>query len=209
MPIETVLDLLRDGEDRIRLTVPVGGDLGDPQFDVSDAVSQAIAGALKSTALTTLKVVFPVAALVSLVIDADDRARLSLQPLEFAAGEAELDAEHRTRLSAVAELMKGRPGLRLKLCGKAVPADWPELSLAKRQEETPLLARMQRLIGVDKQLAAALPPDRAVLAELAARRAAAAKEFLADRSGIDAGRLFECRPEVDGDGKSARVELLL
>lgn len=206
LPIETVLDLLRDGDDRIRLTVPVGGDLADPQFDISDAVSQAVAGALRSTAATTLKVVFPVAVLISLVIDADEKARLALPPLEYAPGTAGLGDEHRARLSTIAELMRGRPGLRLKLCGKAVPADWPALAAARAQEETPLLSRLKRLMGVDKTPPAA---DRAVLSELAASRAGAAKEFLAGRFGIDPGRLFECRPEVDGDGKTARVELLL
>ncbi len=206
LPIETVLNLLRDGEDRIRLTVPVGGNLADPQFDVSDAVSQAVAGALKSTAATTLKVVFPVAALISMVIDADEKARLALPPLEFAPGTSELAGEHRTRLMAIAEMMRGRPGLKLKLCGKAVPSDWPALVAARSREETPLLSRLQRLMGMEKT---SLPIDRAVLGELAAGRAGAAKEFLADGSGIDPGRLFECRPEVDDDDKTARVDLLL
>ncbi|MBI3444439.1 MAG: DUF748 domain-containing protein, partial [Magnetospirillum sp.] len=64
MPIETVLDLLRDGDDRIHLSLPIRGDTANPDLDISDAVAQAVAGALKSTMLTTLKLAFPVAALI-------------------------------------------------------------------------------------------------------------------------------------------------
>jgi hypothetical protein len=216
MPIETVLDLLRDGEDRIRLSLPIGGNLANPDLDVSDAVSQAVAGALKSTALTTLKVMFPVAALISLVVDADDKARLALAPLAFAPGEDGLQDEHRRALAAVADLMRQRPGLKLTLCGRAGAADWPVLAERRRQEENPLLSRLQKLVGVERK-AETSPPDHDALADLAGRRAASAKEHLADHAGIDAGRLYECRPEVDGDvkgearegAKGPRVELLL
>jgi uncharacterized protein involved in outer membrane biogenesis len=210
MPIETVLDLLRDGEDRIRLTLPIGGDLANPDLDVSDAVSQAVAGALKSTMLTTLKVAFPVAALISLVVDADEKARLSLAPLTFTPGEAALADEHRSRLTPVGELMKSRPGLKLTLCGKADAVDWPVLAERKRQEENPLLFRLQRLVVGERKPSDAGPPDRDVLSDLADRRAAAAKEFLVDHAGIDPGRLYNCRPEVEEPaGKGPRVDLLL
>lgn len=207
MPIETVLDLLRDGEDRIRLAIPIGGDLANPDFDVSDAVSQAVAGALKSTAVTTLKVMFPVAAIIGMVIDADDHPHLSLQPVVFDPGAEALPDGAPARLDGVAELLKARPNLKLKLCGKAGPADWPALFERRRLERQPLLAKLQKLVGLDaKELP---PPNHDALAELAAHRAGLAKEYLADRAGIDAARLFECRPEVEPEGKPGRVDLLL
>lgn len=209
MPVETVLDLLRDSENRIRLSIPVRGDLANPDFDVSDAVGQAVGGALKSTVFTTLKVAFPLAGLISLVIDDAESRRLALEPLAFAPGADTLGDGERKRLGVVAGLMDQRPALRLTLCGVATQAgDGPVLAERKRQEELGLLAKLQTLVG------AAPPPlgarDRDRLTQLADARAQAAKAFLVDEAGIDPGRLFTCRPRVDAESQAQpRVDLVL
>ena len=212
MPIETVLDLLRDGEDRIRLSLPVRGKLDNPDLDVSDAVAQAVAGALKSTVLTTLKLASPVAALISMAVDAEDNARMALAPLAFPSGSDILSDDNRKTLATVADLMRGRPGLKLTLCGKANAEDWPSLVERQRQEAKPLLTRLERAVGLQRNPADAGPVNHDALDGLAANRADTAKEYLVDQAGIDAGRLFACRPEVETastGGKGPRVELLL
>lgn len=212
MPIGTVLDLLRDSEDRIRLSLPIGGDLANPDLDISDAVAQAVAGALKSTVLTTLKLAFPVATLISMAVDAEDSARLALAPLGFAAGADTLSDAHRETLGKIAELMRARPGLTLTLCGKADATDWPVLVERQRAEDKPFVVRLERMAGVQRTAADAGPPNPDILAGLAGTRADLAKAFLVDKAGIDPGRLFACRPEVDpaaSGGKGPRVELLL
>ncbi|HSV29219.1 MAG TPA: DUF748 domain-containing protein, partial [Candidatus Omnitrophota bacterium] len=210
MPVETVLDLLRDSEDRIRLTIPVRGDLSKPDFDVSDAVSQAVGGALKSTVVTTLKVAFPVAALIGYVIDESSASRLSLEPLAFAAGDAALADSHPARLATVADLLRQRPGLKLTLCGAAtMAADWPAVLERRRQEELGLLAKLQKLVGVEAK-PEDIAPDRDALTALAEGRAQAVKAWLVKNGGIDAGRLFTCRPKVEPNGTGGpRVDLLL
>lgn len=209
MPVETVLNLLRDSENRIRLSIPVRGDLANPDFDVSDAVGQAVGGALKSTVFTTLKVAFPLAGLISLVIDDAESRRLALEPLAFAPGADELGEAERKRLEVVAELMVQRPALRLTLCGVATQAaDGPALAERKRQEEQGLLGKIQKLVGSEPPPLG--PRDRDRLTQLADARAQAAKTFLADDSGIDPGRLFTCRPRVDADAQALpRVDLVL
>ncbi|MDO8607081.1 MAG: DUF748 domain-containing protein [Phaeospirillum sp.] len=210
MPIETVLNLLRDGDDRIRLSLPVRGNLDNPDLDVSDAVAQAVAGALKSTVLTTLKLAFPVATLISMVVDAEDQSRLALAPLAFATGSDIMSDDHRKTLAGIAELMRERPSLKLTLCGKAEPADWPALVERQRAEAKPLLTRLERMIGAQRRPEDAGPINRDALGGLAENRAETAKEFLVDSAGIDAGRLFACRAEVEvKNGKGPRVELLL
>ena len=212
MPIETVLDLLRDGKDRIRLSLPIRGDLANPDLDISDAVAQAVAGALKSTVMTTLKLAFPVVTLISMAVDAEDQSRLALAPLAFAPGADDLSDDHRKTLTSVAELMRARPGLTLTLCGKADAVDWPPLAERRRAAAKPLLARLERMVGVQRDAADAGPADHDALAGLADSRAAAAKEFLVDKGGIDPGRLFACRAEVEAvtaADKGPRVELLL
>ncbi|EME71619.1 hypothetical protein H261_01766 [Paramagnetospirillum caucaseum] len=209
MPIETVLDLLRDGEDRIRLSLPIRGDTANPDVDVSDAVAQAVAGALKSTVLTTLKLAFPVAMLIEMAVDADDKAHLALPPLAFAPGADVLSAEHEKALAGIAELMKGRPGLRLTLCGKADDSDWPPVAARRRAADKPLLSRLEQLVGFERAAETLGPPDRNLLSALAQRRTNAARDFLADKGGVETARLFGCRPLVEASGKGPRVELLL
>ncbi|MBF0326101.1 MAG: DUF748 domain-containing protein [Alphaproteobacteria bacterium] len=201
MPIETVLDLLRDSEGRIRLTIPVKGELTNPDFDVSDAVGQAVAGALKSTVLTTLKVAFPVAALIGLVIDEAEKPRLGLEPLRFAAGSNQLEGPALEQLGTVGGLLRQRPGLKLSVCGTAdTHEDWSALIRAGS-----LLARLQTLVGKEP----ATPPDTERLLALADSRAQAAKSYLVERAGIDPGRLFTCRSRVGSDKNSPPGVLLM
>ena len=188
------------------------GDLANPDLDISDAVAQAVAGALKSTVMTTLKLAFPVVTLISMAVDAEDQSRLALAPLAFAPGADDLSDDHRKTLTSVAELMRARPGLTLTLCGKADAVDWPPLAERRRAAAKPLLARLERMVGVQRDAADAGPADHDALAGLADSRAAAAKEFLVDKGGIDPGRLFACRAEVEAvtaADKGPRVELLL
>ncbi len=211
MPVETVLDLLRGSDNRIRLSIPVRGDLANPDFDVSDAVGQAVGGALKSTVFTTLKVAFPLAGLISLVIDDAESRRLALEPLGFAPGEGGLGEAEQKRLQAVAELMTQHPNLRLTLCGVATQeGDGPAVE-RKRLEDQGLLARLQKLVGSDQPPSAqsqARARDR--LVQLADARAQAAKAFLVEDAGIDPGRLFTCRPRVEPDAQAVpRVDLVL
>jgi len=210
MPVETMLDLLRGSDDRIRLSIPVRGRLDSPDFDVSDAVAQAVAGAVSSTVMTTLKVAFPFTALISLVSDMGDGNRLSLPPLGFPAGSTVLDDDQRKTLDQVATLLRGREGLRLTLCGKATAAEAPALALLRRTEERPLLSRLERLIGTEPTAAGVEPADRNALFGLAEQRAAAAKNYLSEQAGIAADRLFTCRGVIEDSGdKGPRVDLLL
>lgn len=210
MPVETVLDLLRDSEQRIRLTIPVRGDLSRPDFDVSDAVSQAVGGALKSTVVTTLKVAFPVVALIGFVIDEASTPRLSLEPLAFQAGEHGLAPAHVERLETVAALLRQRPGVKLNVCGVATAsADWPVLAERRRRAQADLLSRLRAMVG-KPAVPAEDTADRDALAELADRRAQAVKAWLVDQGRIDPGRLFLCRPRVSEEvGTAPRVDLLI
>ncbi|MBI5120961.1 MAG: DUF748 domain-containing protein [Rhodospirillales bacterium] len=207
MPVALVLDLLRDGEDRIRLSIPVGGNLSDPQFDLSDAVSKAIGGALRQTAVTTLKVVFPVLLLIDGLADAGSPL---LAPVPFTPGADELESEALARLEIVGKLLRERPGLKLSLCPASSPdLDWPVLLAGKKQEELGVFYKMQKLVSLEAK-PEKTPPDLAALTQLAEKRSANVKSALAEKSGIDPGRLFLCLPKVDAVPNSQpRVDLML
>ncbi len=207
MPVSMVLDLLRDGDDRIRLSIPVSGDLSDPQFDFSDAMSQAIGGALRSTALTTLKIVFPVVVLIEKMTD--QQAPL-LAPITFNPGDERMDDQGIARLSMVGELMKGRPKLKLSLCPVSAPSvDWPVLLERRKREELGLFYSVQKMVNAEAK-PDKTPPDASALKALAERRAHEVKTELMNRAGVEPGRLFACLPQIDGGLDAApRVDLTL
>lgn len=205
MPVETLLDLLRDGDDRISLSIPVQGDLDNPAFDTSDAVNQAIGGALRATMFTTLKVAFPLVGLIGMVIDEAERPVLALQSLPFAAGSGEVPADALPALEKVGGFLNGHQGVRLNLCGVATSAaDGPAL-----RHQASLGARLRALLEQkDREEVAEFERDR--LRRLAEQRAAAVKDWLVAQGEVDPGRLFLCRPRIDDAPQaSPRVDLVL
>ncbi|MFA6022314.1 MAG: DUF748 domain-containing protein, partial [Rhodospirillales bacterium] len=205
MPIETVLDLLRDSNDRISLSIPVRGNLDNPNFDTSDAVNQAIGGALKSTVFTTLKVAFPFVGLIGMVLDEAEKPVLALQSLGFPAGSSELGQSQTESLGKVAGLLTAREGIRLNLCGVAVTtSDGPVL-----HREASLLTRFKAMMA-EKDRAELAEFERERLRRLAEARAVTVKSWLVDQGGVDAGQLFTCRPRIDDAAKATpRVDLVL
>jgi len=208
MPIETALDLVRDGKGEINLKIPVTGPLGDPNFDMSNAISKAVASALTGAVTTTLKIMFPVAGLASLFIDAGSDASLNLEPVLFAPGETAPLADQLKLMDGLGELMTKRPGVRVQLCGRATAAD-----LAHQRALMPEVPTAENTPATNDTVTEATPPEitaeiRAALVELAAERARVVKRFVISSHGIDATRLLECRPVFgETDSKQPRVEI--
>ena len=202
MPLQTVLGLLKDDQDRIHLSVPIGGNISDPSYDVSDAVSQAIGGALKSTAMTTLEVLFPVAGLIDLLSDGGSGG-MAIDPIAFSPGSDTLDGAQSGRITTIGDLLHSRPQVNLTLCGIAtIAADWPVLLEDRKIEQLGLIYRLQKALDLHAK-PETVEPDRDALESLAQRRAEAVKSALMEKSGIDAGRLFNCHPQVEADPKAA------
>jgi hypothetical protein len=209
MPIGTALDLVRDGKGEINLKIPVTGPLGDPNFDMSNAISKAVASALTGAVTTTLKIMFPVAGLASLLFDAGTDASLNLEPVLFPPGETAPLADQLKLMDGLGELMTKRPGVRVQLCGRATAAD-----LAHRRVLTPIpdAAPTTSDPDADAPQTETAPEitgeERAALIELAAERARVVKRFVMSSHGIDATRLLECRPVFgEEDSKQPRVEI--
>ncbi|MBF0589141.1 MAG: DUF748 domain-containing protein, partial [Magnetococcales bacterium] len=185
-PLETALDLLRDNKGDISLTLPVSGTTQAPKIDPGDAIAQATASVVKSTAVTALKVaVMPVGVLltasdlVGAVMD-----QVNLKPVPWPPGSDQLVEKAKQPLSEIAKTLEKQNDLRLKLCGFAVEADRKSL-LAGGKTIT------------DEQLL-----------QLAKRRSAKVKALLVTQHKIDPSRLFECMPELDHRPKGeARVEV--
>ncbi|MDA0664758.1 MAG: hypothetical protein O3B08_18265 [Proteobacteria bacterium] len=210
--IVAALTLLRDSNDMIRLSVPVQGDITNPQFDFSNAVNQAIGGAIKSTMTTLLKVAFPIGGLILTVVDSAGNTQLMIEPVPFAAGESALLPAAATHLDNVAKLLGERPQVRLTICAQVTEPDRAAL-LARMQEEAARKAA-EKKAAPTAPAAAPAPVEQITVLEsdllaLARQRNEAVKDDLIARHKIDESRLFLCAAgSVAGtDSEQPRVDL--
>lgn len=205
MPLDAALSMLRDKNNDIHLKLPISGKLDNPQFNLGDTINQALGRALRVAAVSYVKFALqPYGAIITAVqLAGKATGAVQLQPVLFKPGSATLDGDARQYMTRIAALLKNRPQLRLKLCGKAVNAD----RAALRQQAATNTAKSETSSSTSTK-----PPpiSDAELEALAHRRAAALKQYLVSQLGTDAGRLFLCHPEVDTTPNAeARVQLLI
>lgn len=202
MPLDSALNMLRDSDDNIRLTLPVAGDIHRPDFDLGDIINKAMGKALKTAAVSYVKYALqPYGALITLAQMAGEAAnRVALQPITFAPGSAQPGGDAQPYLEKLATMLRERPGLRIQICGFATAGDRQALQQAELAKQPP-----------PKDGKAPEPPDIPddALLHLAEARAAAIKRELVVR-GAAPERLFVCNPEIDqaADAKP-RATLLL
>lgn len=219
VPIETAIKLLRNDKDEIQVKIPVKGSIESPDFDLSDAINQAIGGALREAALTTVKLIFPLGAVVS-AIGSSGKKRVVFDPVTYPAGDTKYAASESKQLTDLAALLNKRPEISLTLCGRATAADRQALlarkiqAAQKAQAEKAAAPKAQKPTDQKPANAKAAPPpppptvSDSELLEFANGRAAALKRELTEQKRISADRLFLCKPEIAKDG-APRVDVLL
>lgn len=223
LPLETALSLLQDSDEIIRLEVPITGDIANPDFDFSDAINTAIGNAMKKTVLATLKLAFPLGGIITAISDAQDQARLGVEPVVFNAASDTLADPAKAHLSKVAEFLLSRPAVKITICGWATKQDKDAL-IAAEMKKQPKAADKSKSAGKkipdqksakDAAAAQALIQNitktaQAALPELGKRRGEAVKDQLINQHGIAEARLFLCAPQIsDKEEDKPRVALFL
>ncbi|RLJ18658.1 hypothetical protein DJ030_11480 [bacterium endosymbiont of Escarpia laminata] len=236
MPLDTALGILEDKNNNIVLNIPVSGEMGNLQIDPSDVISIALGKAIKTGALATLGAAFfPYGTAIAIATHlAGSNSAIRLDPVAFAPASGELEGEHRKYLQKVAEVLKSRPGIAIKLCGFATEADRVEFDrrsqaawqakvdaakaeAAKADAEKVAVKGDKSTVKDGKKRKKPLKPppkpksvtDEKLL-ELARQRAESVEDFLVTKHAVDPSRTAVCRPELDKDEKAApRVDVLI
>ena len=211
LPIETAVGLLEDSDGRIELELPVSGTVAEPDVDVSQAIGRAIGGALKS--------IFPPTAIASMLASGFEGAGVKFKSIPFAAGDAKLGPEGEEIAANMAQLLKQRPKLRLRVCGRATAADFdaylanalgpktaaeaapataaqaapPAAPPTSPQANAPRAGAPAAALDSKQVLAKA----RSDLTELATERGRAVRRYVVDGRGIGADSLGECLAKFD------------
>jgi len=206
VPLDTAVALLRDPENRIRLTLPLRGTLADPQVDLSSAVNKAMGSVLKT--------IFPPTLIASVLTKKDKGEGITFEPITFAPGSADLDRGAREHADQLLRLLDEHPRLSLKVCGRATATDLEASPKAEVRRVETRIAPEQAASGPARksaEAAAALREQASPsLSALAVARTRAVRRYLIEEKGATPGRVAECRPRADPeDGDPPRVDVRL
>lgn len=191
MPLNQTLVLLRDRDDTIHLTIPITGDVNNPNFDPTDAIISATSKAATVTLITFYTPYGLVYAGGNLAFNL--ATALNFDPVVFDAGSAELNEENKEQLEGLSKLMTEKPGIHLTLCGitnqQDVVALYPELrdKTAKSSSEESNNGGAPAIKLNKEQLAR--------LNEIARQRQVNSKNYLVSQGNIEHDRLILCAPE--------------
>ena len=201
MPLDSALDLLRDGDDNIVFDLPVNGSLSDPQFKLGGVIKLAIGKGMKMAAMKYLtSALQPLGTLLLAKDIVGVIAKPRFKPLSFEAGKSELDKETYAYLDKIGGLLTSRPQLSISLCGIANNDDQLALSTTPTPASTPASTPEQK----EASKTASAQPIKEQLYTLATTRADNARTHL-NQQGVDNHQLFKCNPEINpenGDSDS-------
>jgi len=105
LPVKLGLDLLRDADQRIIVTIPFSGDLNDPSFRLGSVIWQAVVTLLMKATTAPFT-------LLGSLVGAGDR---DLSSVIFEPGSATLTAAHLSDLGLLVQAMRDRPALSLRV----------------------------------------------------------------------------------------------
>ena len=161
LPLDLAIALLKDSDGVIDLDLPVTGDVGSPEFDISRVVRQALSKTITSVIQS------PFRFLANLVgADSEELGRV-----EFPAGRSDLLPPQRERIAKLREALNQRPELALELAGpyngtfdgpalqrgKAIDALRQRLAEAGREGDEPSLTAEANQEIVETMFTASYP----------------------------------------------------
>lgn len=200
LPIKLGVTLLKDSEGRIKLQVPVKGNVKDPQFDFAKTIKSALTGSIEDAGSDPFAV----------ITEVDGFTGEELSKVAFEFGFADLQEHEILKLNALATLLKERKALNLGIVGSA----------DRRMDRSAIMGESPQEIPADEDSTAeeeapaepvADPVVDEELEQLAQRRADAVSTYLIEQAGIDAARIHVQPVQVNDEprGENGAVEFTL
>lgn len=196
-PLTASLALLRESDKSINLSVPISGDITDPQFSSGDIFRQLTVRAINE-AVKNYYIDYGLALAgvgqYSLAVKGASKlfgflTRLRFEPVEFTPGEQTLTDSDKRYLDKLATMLTERPEVHLTLCGFTTPQDEPFVNSAVDVGPSPS-AQTDTLLA------------------LANQRATNVKNYLVNQKAIDPQRLIVCEGQHEAEtDRPPRVEI--
>jgi len=193
-PLNTSLNLLRDKDNKIHLSIPVTQDMDNLNIDIKPVIYKALSRSVSSAIVnyyTPFGLVFVAESLFDLA------TALKFKPVVFNPGEASLTQTSKAELEKLATIMNERPGIHLTLCGFSNLSDIAQSNENSTNKTT-----------TEKPAIEISTEQRQQLLQLAGSRSSTVKQYLVNAHQISASRLVECEAEYAADA-IAVVEIKL
>ncbi len=154
LPVASAAALLADADGRIRIDVPISGDLDDPGFSYTGQLIDTLRTLITRVVATPFKLVNGMVAFGGRLFTPED-----LRQIGFEAEDDDLSDEEATKLDALAQALRENPDLSLAITGTAAPD-------VDGDDDLRALAR-RRARAVQKYLeAAGIQADRLEIGEI-------------------------------------------
>ncbi len=185
IPLKTAVAMLQDPDGSIRLQLPVSGTTQSPDVDLSSVIRKAIGGAFGG-----------------LIGGGGTDGGVAFNPITFDAGTTALTPDGIALAAELARMLKQRPKLSVKVCGRVTSRDLLAYADARK-------IALPAAQPAGTKSAPALPEKaKADLDKLAAERTRAVRQFVSTGHGIEPSRIEECRPSFDpADPGPPRVDI--
>jgi hypothetical protein len=185
IPFNLALNMLKDSDDNVDLTIPLTGDTNSPNFGVSGLMTlllkQATMSAAKEYLISTL---VPYSNVVKLALAAGEFAlKMRINDLTFEPKMMELPLESQAFIREFSILMKDKKVQQVKLCAIATPADIGKTTDSKMSNN-----EVEQLKAISN------------------KRVHAFKDHMVNKENIESARLLLCTPKVDSS-KNAKSRI--
>lgn len=193
-PLNTSLNLLRDKDNQIHLSIPITQDVNNLDVDIKPVIYKALSKSVSSAIVnyyTPFGLVFVAESLFDLA------TALKFPPVVFNPGETTLTEASKAELEKLATVMSERPGIHLTLCG-----------FSNFKDITRENAKAENQPASEKTTVEISAEQRQQLLQLAGSRSSVVKQYLINTHQVSASRLVECEAEYAADA-IAGVEIKL
>ncbi len=174
LPVKLAVALLKNRKGQIDLSLPIRGDLDDPQFSYSAILGKTLVDLIQKAVASPFSVLGKLAN-----FDTEE-----LSQVEFAPGSSELREQQIKKLDALGDALRNRPELRLEVTGRADPA-----ADRKQLAEAALIKELKRAKRTELKEEGLPAPKKLSQIEL---------------SADDYDRLFEARYKANFGAKPQR-----
>lgn len=203
VPLGTALSLLREKDDSISISMPITGDVENPDFSLADIIRKVSALAIKEAVINY----YTPFGLVKLLKKGFSLATaLRFEPVLFEPGNANLDQKDKEQLDKLATLLNERPKLHLVVCGYTTQRDFKYFYPKETAKIKRMLEKNERDSEPSDEAAdglgekveiPVLDKQQEKLDDLAGSRGKVVKQYLVDQHKIEKDRLILCNPKFD------------
>ena len=215
MPIELALSILKNKKGDVEIDMPIEGDLDDPQINVADIVTAAVAKAVRKGSLSYLKFALQPYGAAIMILEKTSKhlSEVRLAPIEFSPNSSVFDNDDKEYMSKIASILDKRPALRIRLCSISTSEDsvaYENAYMSAMMTKSNELSSSEKILSVEEKAAEEnvksisgvekVKPELHLvekhLADLGRLRAASIKNHLIEQYKVEPDRLFVCHPAI-------------